>query len=355
MPELLIVDDDEALRRWEERVVRGGGYSCEGACDASAGRERLRRDSYQLALLDVNMPGESGMELLSHIRRTHPEVAVVMVTGEDSTKLAMTATEQGAYGYLVKPVGSGELLINIANALHRGRCEAENRHLVRRLQATVGERGHELEQALKELAASEAKMSVSQSDTIFRLVRLVEFRDEDTGHHIHRMNCYCEILARELGFSEYHCELMRLSSQLHDVGKIAVPDNILLKPGKLTEEEFEVIKGHAEAGFRMLSGSPSEVMQLGALIAHTHHERWDGRGYPRGLDAEDIPPEGRVAAVADVFDALTSDRVYRAALPVRSAVEMMREASGHHFDPELLDAFFDVLPEIETIRQAYAN
>jgi putative two-component system response regulator len=355
VPELLIVDDDKVLRRWEERVVRDLGYSCEGACDANAGREHLRQSSYRLALLDINMPGESGMELLSHIRRSHPEVAVLMVTGEDNTKLAMTAIEHGAYGYLVKPVGPGELLINIANALNRGRCEDENRRLVQRLRATVDERSHELEEALAELELAETRVSVSHAETIFRLARMVEFRDEETGHHVHRMSSYCKVLARRTGFSEQRCELVRLASQLHDVGKIAVPDRILLKRGKLTPEELEVIKGHAETGFQMLADSSAEVVQVGALIARTHHERWDGGGYPRGLAGEDIPPEGRIAAVADVFDALTSDRVYRSAFPVKLAIEMMGDERGHHFDPELLDAFFLALKEIEAIRRAYVD
>ncbi len=355
MPELLIVDDDEALRRWEERVVRDQGYSCDSAGDASAVREQLRKGSYKLALLDVNMPGESGIELLAHIRRAHPEVAVLMVTGEDSTELAMKAIEQGAYGYLIKPVAAGELLINVANALHRRRGELQNQRLLQRLQATVDERDSKLEEALQDLELSETKVWVSQAETIFRLARIVEFRDEETGQHLHRMSSYCEILARLMGYDEQRCELVRLASQLHDVGKVAVPDSILLKRGKLTPEEFEVIKGHAETGFQMLSGSASEVVQMGALIARTHHEHWDGNGYPRGLAGEDIPLEGRIAAVADVFDALTSDRVYRSALPVKSATEMMREERGSHFDPELLDKFFDGLPEIEAIRRAYAD
>jgi len=355
VPELLVVDDDEALRRWEERVVRDQGYSCDGACDADGVREHLRRSSYQLALLDVNMPGESGIELLSHIRRDHPDVAVLMVAGEDSTELAMSAIELGAYGYLVKPVGSGELLINVANALHRRRREAENRRLVTRLEGAVQERSHALEETLQDLELSKTKVWVSQAETIFRLARLVEFRDEETGHHLHRMSSYCELLARRAGFPEQRCELVRLASQLHDVGKVAIPDSILLKRGKLTTEEFEVIKGHAETGFQMLSGAASEVVQLGALIARTHHERWDGGGYPHGLAREDIPPEGRIAAVADVFDALTSDRVYRPAFPVRSAIEMMREERGRHFDPDLLDELLAALPEVEAIRHAYAD
>ncbi len=318
-------------------------------------REQLRRDSYQLALLDVNMPGESGIELLAYIRREYPEVAVLMVTGEDSTELAMTVIEQGAYGYLIKPVAAGELLINVANALRRRRGELQNQRLLQRLQQTVDERSSKLEEALQDLELSETKVWVSQAETIFRLARMVEFRDEETGHHLHRMSSYCEIIARQIGHEEQQCELIRLSSQLHDVGKVAIPDSILLKRGKLTPAEFEVIKSHAEIGFQMLSGSASEVVQMGALIARTHHVRWDGDGYPRGLAGADIPLEGRIAAVADVFDALTSDRVYRSALPVRSATEMMRSERGSHFDPELLDAFLGALPEVEAIRKAYAD
>jgi putative two-component system response regulator len=335
--------------------MRDYGYSCEGACDAHVARERLRQDSYRLALLDVNMPGDSGIDLLSQIRQDHPEVAVVMVTGEDSVELAKTAIELGAYGYLVKPVGSGELLINVANALHRRRSEAQNRRVLEGLRSAVHERDNELAQALQELELAETKVWVSEAETILRLARLMEYRDEETGQHLRRMSSYCELLARRIGFSEERCEFVRLASQLHDVGKVAVPDSILLKPGKLTAEEFEVMKGHAETGHKMLAGSASEIVQLGALIARTHHERWDGSGYPRGLAGEAIPLEGRVAAVADVFDALTSDRLYRSALPVKSAVKMMRDARGQHFDPELLDAFLLALPEVDAIRQAHAD
>ncbi len=355
MPEILIVDDEDALLRWEERVVGENGYSCDSAHDASSARERLRHDSYKLALLDVNMPGESGIDLLSDIRRDHPEVAVLMVTGEDSTELAMTAIELGAYGYLVKPVGSGELIINVANALHRGRCEAQNKLLLQRLQKAVLRRSEDLAQALQNLELSESKVWASQAETIFRLSRMVEFRDEETGQHLHRMSSYCEILARQIGYSPEDCERLRLASQLHDVGKVAVPDSVLLKPGKLTPEEFEVIKGHTDTGYKMLLGPSSEIVQEGALIAYTHHERWDGSGYPRRLAGSDIPPVGRIAAVADVFDALTSDRVYRAALPIKSAIKMMQGERGLHFDPETLDAFLLALPEIEDIRMKYAD
>ncbi len=355
MTELLIVDDDAALRRWAERVVRERGYSCDCAEDAVVARERLQNSVYKLVLLDVNMPGESGIDLLAHIRSHHSGAAVLMVTGEDDPQLAMTAIEQGAYGYMVKPVGAGELVINVANALHRRRRELESRRLTPRLQATVEDRGRRLEDALQDLQLSETRVWVHQAETIFRLARLVEFRDEETGHHLQRMSSYCEILTRNVGFTEQHCELVRLASQLHDVGKVAIPDSILLKHGKLTPEEFAVIQSHAETGYRMLAGSTSEIVQTGAVIARTHHERWDGRGYPRGLAGKDIPPEGRIAAIADVFDALTSDRIYRSAFPVKSAIETMQRERATHFDPELLDSFLQALPEIEAIRQTYLD
>jgi len=351
--ELLLVDDDQALRRWAERVTSERGYSCEGTDNAREARMRLRENTYELVLLDVHIPGESGMGLLSHIRASYPQSAVVMLTGEDDPQLAMSAIELGAYGYMVKPVRSGELLINVANALHRRRRELESERVLEQLRATVDQRSQRLEETLQDLQLSETRVWVSQAETILRLARLVEFRDEETGHHLQRMSAYCELLARQVGLGDERCELIRLASQLHDVGKVAVPDSILLKHGKLTPEEFEIIKSHAETGYMMLAGSASEVVQMGALIARTHHERWDGSGYPRGLAGEDIPIEGRIAAVADVFDALTSDRVYRSAFPVTSAVELMHAENGSHFQPELLETFFAQQSELDSIRRQH--
>jgi putative two-component system response regulator len=355
MAEVLIVDDNAPLRRWAERVVRDGGYTCDGAGGAADARACLTHSARSLVLLDVNLPGESGMELLSHIRQAHPGTAVVMITGEDDPKLAMTAIEHGAYGYMVKPLRSGELLINVANALHRRWREQKSQRLMQSLEDTVDDRSQKLKAALEDLRLSETKVSVAQAETICRLARIVEFRDDETGHHVQRMSFYCEILARQLGLPEHHCELLRLSSQLHDVGKVAIHDSILCKPGRLTAEEQEAMETHAEIGYEMLSGSTWEVVQMGAIIARTHHEHWDGSGYPRGLAAEEIPREGRIAAVADVFDALTSDRVYRPAFPVRLALEKMRAERATHFDPELLDAFMVALPKVELIRRAHGG
>jgi cyclic di-GMP phosphodiesterase len=301
------------------------------------------------------MPGESGMALLEFIRQTYPAMAVLMVTGQDDPRLARAAVEQGAFGYMVKPVRPSELLINVSSALYRRELEAENRRVMQRLEGMVSERTSELLGALAKLQRSESKALASEKETILRLARLVEFRDEDTGHHVDRMSRFCGVLARQIGLPTAQVERIQRASQLHDLGKVAVPDAILFKPGKLTGDEYEVMKRHAQAGYEMLVDSPSALVQEGATIAWTHHERWNGSGYPRGLSGEGIPLEGRIAAVADVFDALTSHRVYRPAFPVQSALEMMTAERGQHFEPRLLDALDASLDEIEALRREFAD
>jgi hypothetical protein len=204
------------------------------------------------------------------------------------------------------------------------------------LQKEIGDRSSELRKALSEL-------EIAQAETVRRLSMAVEFRDEDTGAHIERIGRFSTLLAEQVGMEEEFCLRMVHAAPLHDVGKVAIPDAILLKPGKLTAEERAIVETHAEEGHRLLKGSSSAILDLAATIALSHHEKWDGSGYPRGVRGEAIPIEGRIVAIADVFDALTSDRVYRKAFPVEEAVAMMRSERGKHFDPVLLDAFLEVL------------
>jgi putative two-component system response regulator len=353
--DVLIIDDEEALRRSTERLLGGWGYSYRGAADGASARELLQKESYSVALLDINMPGESGIDLLAHIRSHHPATAVVMLTGQDDPRLATHAIEIGAYGYLVKPAKATELLVGVANALLRRGLEADTRRAMERLQTKVEERTGELLEALHNLERTETTVLASRTEAVMKLARVVEFRDEDTWKHVDRMSHLCGLLAMRLEVPDDRCEVLQLASQLHDIGKVAVPDAVLLKPGKLTPEEFTVIQGHAEAGHQMLSDSESDLLQLGAIIAWTHHERWDGRGYPRGLSAEQIPLEGRIAAVADVYDALTSHRVYRPAFATVTAVEMMDADAGTHFDPKVLDAFHAAAADIDKLQDSYGT
>ena len=203
----------------------------------------------------------------------------------------------------------------------------------------------EIEARSLELRKTTTELEVAQAETVRRLSMAVEFRDEDTGAHIERIGRFSTLLAEQIGLEGELCERMSHAAPLHDVGKVAIPDAILLKPGKLTAEERAIVETHAEEGHRLLKGSSSAILDMAATIALSHHEKWDGSGYPRGVSGESIPIEGRVVAIADVFDALTSDRVYRKAFSVEEAVQMMRDERGKHFDPVLLDAFMDVLEQ----------
>jgi HD-GYP domain-containing protein (c-di-GMP phosphodiesterase class II) len=232
----------------------------------------------------------------------------------------------------------------------RRRASDLNENLVQR--AAIEQR---LRETIEDLERSETALEHSQEETIMRLSMAVERRDQETGDHIERMGRYCALLASKLGWNDSRCELLRIAAPLHDVGKIAIPDAILLKPGALTPEERVEIERHAEIGHEILAGSDSPLLDLAARIALSHHEHWDGNGYPNGLVGEEIPIEGRMAAIADVFDALTSDRVYRPAMTVERSLAIMSEGRGAHFDPSLLDVFFDSIVEVLMIRDGHTE
>ena len=352
---ILLVDDEISVLRNLHRLLERQGYSCSMATSAAEARKLLSGKSFDLILSDVNMPGGSGLELLEDVSRDHSDTATVMVTGMDDRALAESALTMGAYGYVIKPYESNEILIDVSNALRRRSLEIENRKHREKLQQMVDERTADLWNAVRRLELAERAVRESREETIQRLSVAAEFRDDDTAQHVNRMSRYTELIARRLGDDYDHCELLRTASVMHDVGKIGIPDRILLKPGPLTDEEFDVMRTHAEIGYRILSGSDSDLLEAAASIAFTHHEWWDGTGYPKGLSGEDIPLEGRIAAIADVFDALTSDRLYRKGFKFGEAMDMMSAERGTHFDPRLLDLFFDSLNDVVEINAAAAG
>ena len=352
---ILIVDDEEPIRRLLGYLLEPHGYKVALAGEAREARQRMESGSYALVLCDVNMPGESGMDLIRHILTQYPSTAVIMITGLDSPVLANAALDMGAFGYVIKPFEANEVLINVANALRRRKLEIENAMHRENLEEVVRTRTIALQQALEWLERSEKELRLSREETIQRLAIAAEYRDSSTAQHIQRMSHYCELLARRYGLSPERCDLIRTASPMHDIGKIGAPDHVLLKPGKFTPEEFKVITQHTEIGYRILAGSDSELLKVAALIAWTHHERFDGTGYPRGLKGETIPLEGRITAIADNFDALTTQRVYKPAYDFDHAKELMLKERGKHFDPELLDIFFDSMEEITRIYDQFAD
>ena len=352
---MLVVEDDDKTRRSLVKLLYRNGYSCVPAATATEAHALLDEEDISLVLTNMDMPEGSGLDLLVHVANEHRDVATVVVTAANDSKVARAALDAGAYGYVIKPFDDNEMLINIDSAFRRRRVELDSRNHRGRLEEMVRARTGEMWNYVAELEKTHRDMRLLQEETIQRLSLAAEFRDDETPRHIQRMSHYCALIADRLGMDAEQCELIRVASALHDVGKIGVPDHILMKPGSLDPDEWAVMQRHCEIGHRILSGSNSEVLNLAATIALTHHERMDGSGYPQGLAGENIPIEGRIAAIADVFDALTSKKVYRPAIPMADAVQILKEGRGKHFDPTLLDVFLSEKGRVLGIKERYAD
>ncbi len=350
---IIIVDPEESTRTLHGQILKRFGCWCVMAADAKEATARIEEHQFALALIDLELPGVSGLEMVRYLRSEQPNIAPVMIARVDDPLIADAALEIGAYGYLTKPVKPNELLINVSNALRRRTLELENRVQREKLEQLVAEKAASLDMTVKQLRQTEGELLSAHEETIVRLARAAEFRDDEGSLHVQRMSRYCELIARGIELDAKRCELIRLASMLHDVGKTAIADDILLKQGPLTPYEFEVLKRHTEFGHRILTGSKAELLQVADAIAWTHHERYDGSGYPYGLAGDEIPIEGRIAAIADVFDAVTRKRVYKPAMPLDEAIAVMRNGRGRHFDPALLDLFLSSMREVESIRKQY--
>lgn len=354
---ILVVDDESTMRRLLEKLLRLEGYDVLLASSGEQALVDLFKHGADTVLLDMRMPGMTGLEVCRQIRN-HPKTLhtpVVFITAVNDRELRRRGMEAGADDFLSKPFDEVELLARIRNCVRVRRYYDNLEQQREQLEHAVHERTAALNEAIAKLTQIQVDLRASQEETIYRLSRAAEFRDDETGQHLQRMSRYCQLIGRRIGLDEATCELLRIASPMHDVGKLGIPDRILLKPGRLTPEEFAVMKGHAEIGYRILVGSDATPLKIAATIAHTHHEKWDGNGYPRGLKGEEIPLPGRIAAVADVFDALTSARPYKPAWKLEDALELMKTNRGAHFDPNLVDAFFDALPEVLEIRSRFVD
>jgi putative two-component system response regulator len=348
---VLVVDDDWSLRQLIVRILERQNYVCTQAADATTALAIADETEFDLALCDIKMPGLSGLELVKDLRVRHPDMAVLMVSGMDDLETAAASIDLGAFGYLIKPFDANELVIATGNAIRRRRHDLEIRHDHEILEREVSIRTADLVSTIDRLSKTELLLRESEEEAIKRLAFAAEFHDPTTGSHINRMGRTCELMALRLDLGVERAEMIRIASPMHDIGKIGVRDEILRKPGKLTDEEMDEMRRHPLIGSEILGGSDAapELISLGATIALTHHERWDGNGYPRGLAKHEIPLEGRIVAIADVFDALTSERSYKPAFDIDHSVSIMRDERGRHFDPEFLDVFLALLDEVEDV------
>ncbi|MGD8329290.1 MAG: response regulator [Acidobacteriota bacterium] len=338
---ILIVDDESYIGDLLVRWLAAEGHHCEAVLSGEDALDRLSEDTFDVLLLDIQMPGMSGVDVLARAKREHPDLVVVMVTGVDDRAIGDRCMELGAHSYILKPFGEQEVLLNVAGALHEHNRALEQLDERQRLEDEVRRRTEQIRRREEEIA--------------LRLVSAAEYRDEESGGHIRRIGMYAEALARALGWDRYDIDDIRVAATMHDIGKIGVPDGILLKSGRLTPQEFEVVKLHAEIGAQLLQGSDIPLLHMAEQIARSHHERWDGSGYPQGLAGDAIPLSARMVAVADVFDSLTCQRVYRPPYSESEALGILREGRGKIFDPEVFDVFMDVLPAFRHIKEKVSD
>ncbi|MDO9547792.1 MAG: response regulator [Candidatus Marinimicrobia bacterium] len=351
---ILIVDDDEGIRMILGEYLTMQGHEYETASDGLEALAKVKLD-IDLVLMDVNMPNMDGYEVIKRIRSVpeHQDLPIIMVTAMASREDRLRAVRAGANDFIAKPIDQTELEVRTMSLLRmKDILDTIKRHKSE-LEDKVQQRTAALRKSLDEMVDAQRNTYAAYLDTIRRLAIAAEYRDEGTAAHIMRMSNYAAVLAKGLNFPPGQIEIILQASPMHDVGKIGIPDGILLKKGKLEDKEWEIMRQHTIIGSRILNESNSDFLKAGELIAATHHEKWDGSGYPNGLKGEEIPRLGRICAVADVFDALTTKRPYKEAFSNEEAFDIIRKGRETHFDPEVVDIFFDKVSEIEAVQSKY--
>jgi response regulator RpfG family c-di-GMP phosphodiesterase len=345
---VLIVDDEPASRKMLAVVLSQIGIRC---TQAESGDEALRLLKDQLldaVISDLRMPGMSGMELLEEVRRLYPHTVFLVVTGTDDIQVGIKAMQEGADDYLVKPfqVDAGIVSASLTRALHKKRLEEEIENYRRHLEEMVAERTQQLQEALSQVERS-------YDHTLEVLGAAIDLRDSPTAGHSRRVFLYSLEMAKAVGGLDHQLKNIAMGAWLHDIGKLAISDSILLKPGPLTDEEREIMQGHVQIGYDLVKGIP--FLADAAEIIYAHHERGDGSGYPRGLMAADIPMGAKIFAIADTFDAMTSDRPYRRALPFAVSREVIERGAGKQYDQHVANTFLRIPEETwEAIRRETA-
>ena len=344
---ILAVDDEPLNLRVLEGFLGSIGHQCVSVESGQQALETLDA-SFDLVLLDIMMPTMDGFETAHRIRQSPAfgEIPIIMVTALSAKKDRLRAVEAGANDFIAKPIDKVELRVRMESLLRMKEARDALRSYQSELEEMVRVRTEALQLAVENLTSLQDSTKLAYLETIHRLAIAAEYKDTETAQHIHRMGRCSGLLAEKAGLHKDEVDIVLHSSPMHDVGKIGIPDAILLKPAKLDPEEWAKMQEHTLIGGRILDSTDSELLQAGSIIALSHHEKWDGSGYPNGLAGKDIPIFGRICAIADVFDALNSKRPYKEAFSLEKTLEIMKAGRGSHFDPDLFDLFMDNLDEI---------
>ncbi len=367
---ILTIDDESLIRQSFRFYLEDFGYQVLEAENGRLGLQIIHEKQPDLVLVDLRMPEIDGLSVLKEVHTDYPDMPIIVVSGTGFIGDAVEAMNCGAWSYLLKPITDfNSLRYAVEQALEKAKLIEENRNYREQLEQKVQKRTQELEYSNQLLL--DTRMQV-----ILRLGKASEYRDKETGRHVIRVSCYTKILAENLGFNPHDCDLMALGSALHDVGKIGISDTILLKPNKLSDDEWARMREHCQLGKQLLkpltgedmkgfSGenaislegifSDSELMQMARVIAYSHHEHWNGQGYPDGLKGEEIPIAARIVAAVDIYDAIGSKRPYKEAYPEERCLQIMRDASGNILDPDVVAVFFDSLDLLQQVKRKWAD
>lgn len=346
-PTILLVDDDPLISRLLSEKLSSDGFACRSCSSGDEALTTLGQETFDAIISDLQMPGISGLQLLEQVRIKYPRSAFLMATGMDDVRVGIQAMKQGADDYLVKPFQLEAVLASVQRALEKKRLELEVENYRQNLEQMVDQRTKQLQKAMKRIEST-------YDQTIESLGGALDLRDNETAGHSRRVTRYCLEMAQAMGSSGEQLKHIARGAYLHDIGKIGIPDAILLKPGKLTEDERTIMETHVRIGYDLVSRI--SFLAPAAEIVLTHQESFDGTGYPQGLHAEEIPLGARIFAVADTLDAMTSDRPYRRALPLSAARTEITRESDHQFDPKVVEVFLTIPEEDwENMRQEVAN
>lgn len=344
---ILLVDDEVAICNNMKAFFEDYEYDISIAHNGKDGLEMFNSNPPDLVILDLHMPVMSGHELLTNITATHPEIPKIVISGVGVIREAMETVDEGGWDFISKPIHDLNVLI------HKIKLIEEKATLIRQNRLYK----EHLEQLVEEKTADVQRLNLqiihTQKEIVAKLGDVIETRSQETGNHVRRVAYLSRLLALAYGLSPEEAELIRMASPLHDVGKIGIPDAILNKCGKLTEEEFEQIKTHTDIGYNMLKDSDQPIIKAGAIIAKQHHERWDGSGYPNGLKGEDIHVYGRITCLVDIYDALRQKRHYKEAWKKERTLDYIKENSGIFFEPKLVELFQQNIADVEKIISDY--
>jgi len=349
---VLYVEDNKAAREETAKMLQNFFNHLDVKVDGAEGLEHFKskKDYFDLIITDINMPNMSGIEMLENIRKIDEDIPCIVLSAHNETNFFLSTISLGVDGYLLKPLDIRQFINVLSKALKHVMLKKENIKYKQDLVDLNNDLESQVIGRIGEIYALNQEIEDTQREVIFTLASVGESRCKETGNHVKRVALYSEILAREYGINEQETDMIKMASPMHDIGKIGIPDAVLKKEGKHKKEEFEMMKTHAQLGYDLLKSSTRPILQAAAIVAQQHHERYDGNGYPQGLKGEQIHIYGRITALADVFDALGSSRVYKDAWEDEKIFDLFIKEKGKHFDPKLVDIFFENIEQFLNIR-----